>query len=166
MTGTRSMRAEPAGNRTARIFPGGRHRAEQIALLTIAMIAGVIGFALVIFWGIALILMGILWGIMAMDRQRFAEQDKGVLAEVVDVVVDAAKDVAHTGSRRDSSEEPPRRVASSSERLPEELDEPPRRVASSTGWGTEAPEEPPRRVASSTGWRPDPLDEPPRRLTD
>ncbi|HEX4161030.1 MAG TPA: hypothetical protein VHZ05_00945 [Acidimicrobiales bacterium] len=130
------MSAETAG--TVRSAPGGRRRAEQVALLTLAMIAGVIGFVLVVFWGIALILMGILWGMMAMERQRYAEPDRGVLGEVVDVVVDAAKDLAHSGSRHDApaSEDPPRRVASSSEA-------PPRRVASSS-------EAPPRRVASSS----------------
>lgn len=107
-TGTQRMRAERTG--TARIFPGGRRRAEQMALLSLAMIAGVIGFVLVIFWGIALILMGILWGMMAMERQRYAEPDRGVLAEVVDVVVDVAKDVASTGSRRDAPHDPPRHV--------------------------------------------------------
>lgn len=119
MTGTQRMRAETAGTRrlradttgTTRIFPGGRRRAEQLALLSLAMIAGVIGFVLVIFWGIALILMGILWGMMAMERQRYAEPDRGALAEVVEVVVDAAKDVARPGSRHEAPHDPPRHVA-------------------------------------------------------
>jgi len=108
MTGTQRMRAETTG--TARIVPGGRRRAEQLALLSLAMIAGVIGFVLVIFWGIALILLGILWGMMAMERQRYAEPDRGVLAEVVDVVVVAAKDAVRTGSRHDAPQDPPRHV--------------------------------------------------------
>ncbi|HEY1444840.1 MAG TPA: hypothetical protein VGF51_08065 [Acidimicrobiales bacterium] len=118
MTGTQGMSAENTGTQrmrvdrtgTARIFPGGRRRAEQLALLSLAMIAGVIGFVLVIFWGIALILLGILWGMMAMERQRYAEPERGVLAEVVDVVVDAAKDVARPGSRRDAPHDPTRGV--------------------------------------------------------
>jgi hypothetical protein len=93
--------------------------------------------------------MGILWGMMAMERQRYAEPDRGVLAEVVDVVVDAAKDVAHSGSRHDSSNDSPRRVASS------------------TGSRLDAPDEPaPRRVASSTGSRPVAPVDPQRRVTD
>jgi hypothetical protein len=128
-----------------------------MALLTLAMIAGVIGFVLVVFWGIALILMGILWGMMAMERQRYAEPDRGVLAEVVDVVVDAAKNVASSGSRHDepASQDPPRRVASSSQA-------PPRRVASSS-------QDPPRQdgpaPASHDPLRHDASYDPPRHLT-
>ena len=107
-SGTQRMRVETTG--AARIFPGGRRRAEQLALLSLAMIAGVIGFVLVIFWGIALILMGILWGMMAMERQRYADPDRGALAEVVEVVVETAKDVASPGSRRDAQHDPPRPV--------------------------------------------------------
>jgi hypothetical protein len=47
---------------------------------------------------------------MAMERQRYAEPERGVLAEVVDVVVDAAKDVARPGSRRAAPHDPPRGV--------------------------------------------------------
>jgi hypothetical protein len=143
------MTAETTG--TARLAPGGRRRAEQLALLGLAMIAGVIGFVFVVFWGIALILMGVLWGMMAMERQRVAESEKGVLAEVVDVVVDAAKGVARTGSRHDASAS----------------DEPPRRLTSRTESRVAAPDEPPpRRVASST-WSPSGASvEPPPRVTD
>jgi hypothetical protein len=121
------------------------------------MIAGVIGFVFVVFWGIALILMGVLWGMMAMERQRVAESEKGVLAEVVDVVVDAAKGVAHSGSRHDAPapQDPPRRVASSSQN-------PPRRVASSSqqpprqqDWSAPAP-------ASADPLRQDTAYDPPR----
>lgn len=147
MTGTQRMRAETTG--TVRVMGGGRRRAEQLAVLSLAMIAGVIGFVLVIFWGIALILMGVLWGMMSMERQRFAESEKGVLAEVVAVVVDAAKDVASSGSRHDASDDPPRRVTSRTESRVDAPDEPPR-----------------RRVASSTRSRFDTSDDPPRRATD
>jgi hypothetical protein len=149
MTGTTRMTAERTGTPgTAHIIQGGgRRRAEQLALLSLAMIAGVIGFVLVVFWGIALILLGILWGMMAMERQRLAEPERGVLAEVVDVVVDAAKNVASSGSRHDVSDEPPRRVASSTGSRPDAPDESLRRVASSTGWRPDAPDVPPRRVA-------------------
>jgi hypothetical protein len=151
------MTAETTG--TARLAPGGRRRAEQLALLGLAMIAGVVGFVLVVFWGIALILMGVLWGMMAMERQRVAESEKGVLAEVVDVVVDAAKGVARSGSRHDgdapASQDPPRRVASSSQN-------PPRRVASSSqhpprqqDWSAPAP-------ASHDPFRQDAAYDPPR----
>ena len=36
----------------------------------------------------------LLWGTMAIDRQRPTDGGKGVLAEVVEVVVDEAKNVA------------------------------------------------------------------------
>ena len=145
MTATQRMRSETTG--TAQVMGGGRRRAEHLAILSLAMIAGVIGFVLVVFWGIALILMGVLWGMMAMERQRIAESEKGVLAEVLAVVVDAAKDVAHSGSRHEASDEPPRRVTSHTESRVDVPDEPPRRrVASSTGSHLGAPIDPQRRV--------------------
>jgi hypothetical protein len=73
----------------------------QIATLTLAIILGVAGFAFAVFWIGALVLMGILWGTMAAEHQRQAGRRKGVLAEVVGVVVDQAKDVAE--SARDAT---------------------------------------------------------------
>jgi hypothetical protein len=74
----------------------------QIATLTFAIILGVAGFAFAVFWIGALVLMGILWGTMAAEHQRQqAGRRKGVLAEVVGVVVDQAKDVAE--SARDAT---------------------------------------------------------------
>ena len=74
-----------------------------IAILTIAIVLGVVGFAFAVFWIGALILLGILWGTMATEHQRQSEPGKGVLADVVEVVVDQAKDVA--GSARDATHE-------------------------------------------------------------
>ena len=76
----------------------------QLAVLSLAMVMGVAGFAFALFWIASLILMGILWGTMAMERQRQQGAEKGLLAEVVEVVVDEAKDIAesatgHHGSR-------------------------------------------------------------------
>jgi hypothetical protein len=53
--------------------------------------------AFALFWIASLILMGILWGTMAMERQR-QRGEKGLLAEVVEVVVDEAKDIADSAS--------------------------------------------------------------------
>jgi hypothetical protein len=53
---------------------------------------GVASFAFALFWIASLILMGILWGTMAMERQR-QRGEMGLLAEVVEVVVDEAKDI-------------------------------------------------------------------------
>jgi hypothetical protein len=66
----------------------------QIALLTIAIIVGVVGFAFDVFWVGALILLGVLWGSLAADRRRRSRTGKSVVTEVVDVVVGGARDVA------------------------------------------------------------------------
>jgi Flp pilus assembly protein TadB len=85
-----------------------RHRSRsaglgQMATLTLAIILGVAGFAFAVFWIGALVLLGILWGTMAVEHQQQAGRTKGVLAEVVEVVVGEAKDVA--GSARDTASE-------------------------------------------------------------
>jgi hypothetical protein len=72
-----------------------------MAIVTLAIILGVAGFALAVFWIGSLVLLGILWGTMAVERQQQTGQSKGVLADVIGVVVDEAKDVA--GSARDST---------------------------------------------------------------
>jgi hypothetical protein len=71
--------------------------------LTLAIVLGVAGFAFSVFWIGALVLLGILWGTMAVEHQQKAGRRKGVLAEVVEVVVGEAKDVA--GSARDAASE-------------------------------------------------------------
>ncbi|MGO9855482.1 MAG: hypothetical protein ACLPYY_10625 [Acidimicrobiales bacterium] len=67
------------------------------------MVAGVAGLAFGVFWIASLILMGILWGTMAMERQRQPGAQKGLVAEVVDVVVDEAKGVAESATRHNAS---------------------------------------------------------------
>ena len=74
-----------------------------MATLTLAIVLGVAGFAFAVFWIGALVLLGILWGTMAVEHQQQAGRKKGVLAEVVEVVVGEAKDVA--GSARDAANE-------------------------------------------------------------
>lgn len=69
---------------------------RQLAILTLAIVLGVAGFAFSVFWIGSLIVMGMLWGTMAVDRQRPTDGGKGVLAEVVEVVVDEAKNVAES----------------------------------------------------------------------
>jgi hypothetical protein len=74
---------------------------RQLAILTLAIVLGVAGFAFSVFWIGSLVVMGMLWGTMAVDRQRPTDGGKGVLAEVVEVVVDEAKNVADSaGSSR------------------------------------------------------------------
>ena len=75
----------------------------HMATLTLAIILGIAGFAVALFWVASLILLGILWGAMAVEHQQQSGRGKGVLAEVVEVVVDEAKDV--TGSARNGTNE-------------------------------------------------------------
>jgi hypothetical protein len=92
--------AAPPRTRPGRSNRRARRRGEQLAVLSLALIAGVIGFAAWIFWVLALILMGSLWGMLVMEREHQPGTDKGVLAEMVDVVVDEAKDFAEMAQRR------------------------------------------------------------------
>jgi hypothetical protein len=71
----------------------------QLAVLSLAILLGIAGFAFAAFWVVALILMGMLWGVIAVHRQRPPGEGRGLLAEVVDVVVDEARDVADSASR-------------------------------------------------------------------
>ena len=90
-----------AGDRS----PAGARRSGtgQLAALSLAVVMGVAGFAFAVFWIASLILMGILWGTMAMERQRQPGVAKGLLAEVVEVVVDEAKDVAQSAANHNAS---------------------------------------------------------------
>lgn len=92
--------APPHGIRPGRLSRRARRRGEQLAVLSLAIIAGIVGFAVGIFWIFSLILMGALWGMLVMERQHQPGADKGVLAEMVDVVVDEAKDFAEMAQRR------------------------------------------------------------------
>ena len=83
------------GQRTA--TPTLRPGVGQLALLTPAIILGLIGFLVPVCWVGSLVLMGILWGSVAVKRQQF-NGGRGVLSEVVDVVVDEAKDVADSAT--------------------------------------------------------------------
>jgi hypothetical protein len=83
------------GQRTT--TPRPRVGVGQLALLTPAIILGLVGFAVPVCWVGALVLMGILWGSIAVHRQQL-NGGRGVLSEVVDVVVDEAKDVADSAA--------------------------------------------------------------------
>ena len=75
-----------------------RPGAGPLALLTPAILLGLIGFVIPVCWVGSLVLMGVLWGSVAIQRQQL-NGGRGVLSEVVDVVVDEAKDVAESASR-------------------------------------------------------------------
>jgi hypothetical protein len=80
---------------------------SQLALLSLGILVGLAGFVFRPLWIAALVLLGILWGSLAADQQRTSRRGKGVVAEVVDVVVDQAKDVAEVAQSKlaDSSKE-------------------------------------------------------------
>jgi hypothetical protein len=68
-----------------------------LALLTLAMIAGVFGFVFHPFWVVALVLMAVLWGSIA-TRSDTHGTGKEVVAETVAAAVDQAKEIADSGS--------------------------------------------------------------------
>ncbi len=106
MASTQSERPRAANGRFLKQHNSGQ-RTEgvgQLALLSLAIVAAVVGFVFSFFWVAALVALGILWGSMAAERQRRSRSGKSVIAEVVDVVVEQAKDVA--GSAQAKQVEP------------------------------------------------------------
>lgn len=73
-----------------------RRDVGRLAVLSLAIVLGAVGFALHFLWVGALLLMAALWGALATERQR--ESNTGVLAEVVGAVVDEAKGVQETAT--------------------------------------------------------------------
>jgi hypothetical protein len=61
----------------------------------------VLGFAVHFLWVGALVLMGVLWGVMVAERQQRQGTVKGLAAEMVTVVVDEAKGVMDATSGAD-----------------------------------------------------------------
>jgi diacylglycerol kinase len=70
-----------------------REDSVRLALLTLAILCGALGFVLSFLWIAALVLMGVLWGVMLAERAQRAEIVKGLVTEMVAAVVDEAKDV-------------------------------------------------------------------------
>jgi hypothetical protein len=101
--------ASPAGvssDRTVNVrsdAPPAREGTVQLAVLTLAIAVGVLGFAAHFLWIGALVLMGILWGVMVAERQQRHGTVKGLAAEMVTTVVAEAKGVmdATSGSEGD-----------------------------------------------------------------
>jgi Flp pilus assembly protein TadB len=83
----------------------GREGVGPLALVSVAIVLGVAGFAWHFVWIAALVVLGILWGSLAAERQRRSRSGKGVLAEVVDVVVEQAKDVADSAQSKPTKRE-------------------------------------------------------------
>ncbi len=80
----------------------------SLAILTLAIAVAVLGFAVHFLWIGALVLMGILWGVMVGERQQRQGTVKGLAAEMVSTVVDEAKGLmdATSGSDPESATPP------------------------------------------------------------
>jgi hypothetical protein len=70
-----------------------REGSVRLALLTVAILCGALGFALSFLWIASLVLMGVLWGVMLAERPQREATVKGLVTEMVAAVVDEAKDV-------------------------------------------------------------------------
>lgn len=85
-----------SGAVAAPMRPSRRRGVGRLAVLSLAIVLGAVGFALHFLWVGALLLMAALWGALATERQR--ESNTVVLAEVVGAVVDEAKGVRETAT--------------------------------------------------------------------
>jgi hypothetical protein len=87
----------PRSGRTGRRSPAERaarpEGTAQLALLTLAIVLGVLGFALSFFWVAALVVLGALWGVLVAERTQRRGTAKGLAAEMVSSVVDEAKGI-------------------------------------------------------------------------
>ena len=102
----RSSASKGLGSEVVSQRPPSQHEGTvRLALLTFALVLGVLGFALSLLWVAALVVMGILWGVMVAERKQRDGTVKGLAAELVTTVVDEAKGVmeATSGSQPDSS---------------------------------------------------------------
>lgn len=92
---------------------GGRRQAarrtEQLAVLSLAIVCGLLGFALHILWIPAIVLMALLWGYMASELG--SSRRGGVVSDVVTAVVSEAREL-----KSDVSERAPEAIESADER--------------------------------------------------
>lgn len=79
----------------------GREGTVHVAILTLAIVVAVLGFAVHFLWIGALVLMGVLWGVMVAERQQRQGTVKGLAAAMVTTVVDEAKGVMDATSGSD-----------------------------------------------------------------
>jgi hypothetical protein len=78
----------------------------QIAILTVAIALAIVGFAIHLLWIGALVVMGVLWGMLIAERQQRLGTVKGLAAELVSTVVDEAKGVVDATLSPDSDAPP------------------------------------------------------------
>jgi hypothetical protein len=86
--------------------PPAREGTVQLAILTLAIVVAVLGFAVHFLWVGALVLMGVLWGAMVAERQQRHGTVKGLAAQMVTTVVDEAKDVMDATAGSDADRGP------------------------------------------------------------
>jgi hypothetical protein len=79
----------------------GREGTVHVAILTLAIVVAVLGSAVHFLWIGALVLMGVLWGVMVAERQQRQGTVKGLAAAMVTTVVDEAKGVMDATSGSD-----------------------------------------------------------------
>lgn len=79
----------------------GREGTVHVAILTLAIVVALLGFAVHFLWIGALVLMGVLWGVMVAERQQRQGTVKGLAAAMVTTVVDEAKGVMDATSGSD-----------------------------------------------------------------
>jgi len=82
----------------------GHEGTVPLAILTLAIVLAVLGFAVHFLWVGALVLMGVLWGVMVAERQQRHGTVKGLAAEIVTTVVDEAKGLMDATSGSDVDE--------------------------------------------------------------
>jgi hypothetical protein len=79
-----------------------RHEGSvQLAVLTVAIVLAVLGFALHFLWIAALVVMAVLWGVQIAERQQRRGTVKGLGAELVSTVVDEARGMVDAASGSD-----------------------------------------------------------------
>jgi hypothetical protein len=81
--------------------PPARGGTGHIAILTLAIVVAVLGFAVHSLWSGSLVLMGVLWGVMVAERQQREGTVKGLAAEMVTTAVDEARGVMDATSGSD-----------------------------------------------------------------
>jgi hypothetical protein len=76
---------------------------EQLAIIAVAVLCGVIGFAIHQFWFAAIVLMALLFGLIAANL-RGSRAGGGVLSEVVAEVKNAAEELTSGDETHDQTE--------------------------------------------------------------
>jgi uncharacterized membrane protein len=81
-----------------------REHTVRLALLSLAILCAALGFALSFLWIVALVLMGVLWGVMLAERPQREGTVRGLVTDMVVAVVDEAKDVGAATTVSDSED--------------------------------------------------------------